>query len=55
MNIKGELVKCIDGPLTGLIGRICKSDEMGRLRVLFNVINHNCIVSLNSKRVMVKW
>ena len=49
---QGRFVKCIDGPFTGLVGRIYNIDEIGRLKVLFNFINKNCVVSLNSEKVI---
>lgn len=49
---QGRLVRCIDGPFTGLVGRIYKIDEIGRLKVLFNFINNNCVASMNFKKVI---
>tara|TARA_Y100000022_G_C13087405_1_gene300642 strand:- start:84 stop:593 length:510 start_codon:yes stop_codon:yes gene_type:complete len=47
----GKIIKCIDGPFTGLIGQIYKLEESGRLKILFEIINGSYTVSLKTNKI----
>ena len=49
----GKIIKCKDGPFTGLIGQIYKVEETGRLKILFEIINGSYTVSLKSNKILL--
>ena len=49
--IPGDVVKWINGPFSGMLAKILKLDENGRLKILFQVLDDYRIISSDIKKI----